>query len=147
MAKSVRPPRIPGAPLDALGVAALRHDLSVHVVELEAQNAELNRLALELARQRADYFDLFDRAPVGYLVLGPHDIITEVNATAAALLGLSPEDLAGVPFEALIHDSDQAEFRLHRSALDTRRTTPSMELRVLSPITETPHPRSSKLPR
>ena len=71
----------------------LFHELRVHQVELELQNEELRRaqLELELARQR--YFDLYDLAPVGYCSVTEQGLIIEANLTAAALLGVSRQEL------------------------------------------------------
>jgi len=66
----------------------LLHELQVHQVELEMQNAELQD-----ARDRSEvllekYTDLFDFAPVGYFSLDEQGRILEVNLTGAAMLGV-----------------------------------------------------------
>ena len=66
----------------------LLHELQVHQVELEMQNAELRD-----ARDRTEvllekYTDLYDFAPVGYFSLDEQGRILEVNLTGAALLGV-----------------------------------------------------------
>ena len=60
---------------------SLLHELEVHQIELETQNRELLRAQEELAALHARYFDLFDLAPVGYLVLDAHGLIQEANVT------------------------------------------------------------------
>jgi PAS domain-containing protein len=68
------------------------HELHDHQFELEIQNEELKRVQLELEASRSNYQgkyqDLYDFAPVGYFTLTHKGLITEVNLTGAALLGM-----------------------------------------------------------
>jgi len=66
----------------------LVHELQVHQLELEMQNEELRRAQSELEASQAKYFELFDLAPVGYLLLNEEWLILEANLTAATLLGI-----------------------------------------------------------
>ena len=50
-------------------VRSLMHDLGVHREELKSQNEELQLAQLELSQARDRYKELFDSAPIGYLVL------------------------------------------------------------------------------
>src|ERR1019366_2986010 len=57
----------------------LLHELQVHQLELEMQNAEIHE-----ARNRAEtlletYTDLYDFAPIGYFSLDEQGLILEVN--------------------------------------------------------------------
>jgi PAS domain S-box-containing protein len=72
----------------------LMHELSVHQVELEMQNEELRQTQASLEVLRTRYFDLFDQAPIGYLMLDASGRIRECNRTGVAMLG-NPAALAG----------------------------------------------------
>jgi len=64
------------------------HELQVHQVELEMQNAELQEARGRMESLLEKYTDLYDFAPVGYLSLDEAGRILEVNLTGALLLGL-----------------------------------------------------------
>jgi chemotaxis family two-component system sensor kinase Cph1 len=89
---------------------ALLHELRVHQIELEAQNEELRhaRAEMELAVQR--YTELFDFAPVGYVIVAADSTITEVNHTGAQLLGLVRANLRGVRFDRLVPSAHRGAF-------------------------------------
>jgi PAS domain S-box-containing protein len=64
-----------------------------------------------LERERQRYADLFDLAPVGYLVTDQAGVIREVNRMAAELLGRSAQFLRGEPLAALVGPERRAQFR------------------------------------
>ena len=66
----------------------LVHELQVHQIELELQNEELHRTRNELEVVLANYADLYDFAPVGYITLGCDGTIRAINLTGADLLGV-----------------------------------------------------------
>ena len=77
------------------------HELLVHKVELEMQNEELRRAynALEEARDR--YIDLYEFAPVGYITINREGLISEINLTGSALLGVDRTKLINRRFSKL----------------------------------------------
>ena len=95
-------------------VQRLVHDLQVHQVELEMQNEELRRAQADLGAASARYFELYDRAPVGYCTLDAQGLIQEANLTAADLLGLARKTLVGLPLERFIAKSEQDNYYLQR---------------------------------
>jgi len=64
----------------------LLHELQVHQIELEMQNAELLEARDKMEALLDKYTDLYDFAPVGYFSLDEQGLILEVNLTGAALL-------------------------------------------------------------
>jgi diguanylate cyclase (GGDEF)-like protein/PAS domain S-box-containing protein len=108
----------------------LVHELEVHQIELEMQNEELRRVQEELEESRAKYFDLYDLAPVGYLLLGAEGIILEANLTAAKLLGTEKSHLVRKPVTRFIVREDQDDYYLHYKKLLETREPQVCELRM-----------------
>jgi len=71
----------------------LLHELQVHQVELEMQNAELQEARDRMEILLEKYTDLYDFAPVGYLSLDEQGKILEVNLSGATLLGVERSPL------------------------------------------------------
>ncbi|MDF1756226.1 MAG: PAS domain S-box protein [Verrucomicrobiales bacterium] len=74
-------------------VEAIVHELQVHQIELELQNEELRESQLALAQSHDRYLDLFDFAPVGYVISDQRGQIYEANLTAANMLRLPRGEL------------------------------------------------------
>ena len=83
----------------------LVHELEVHQIELEMQNAELCRSQEELELSRNKFEELYDFAPVGYFTFDPHGVICEVNLTGAHLLGIDRRLLVKKHFAGFIADA------------------------------------------
>jgi diguanylate cyclase (GGDEF)-like protein/PAS domain S-box-containing protein len=73
---------------NAADPAGVAHDLEVHQIELELQNRELRQAQQALEESRDRYVDLYDHAPVAYASLTGEGRITQLNLTAAQLLGI-----------------------------------------------------------
>src|SRR5664280_312943 len=94
------------AELSSKEVRQVLHELRVHQIELEMQNDELRHRELELEASREKYFDLYDLAPAGYVLLNEKGIISEANLTAATMLGRKRGDLVGQPLSRFMHKED-----------------------------------------
>jgi PAS domain S-box-containing protein len=94
-------------------LAAVLHELRVHQIELEMQNEELRRAHAELEESRSQYADLFDFAPIGYLIIDPRGIVVQANLTAAALLKVDRRDLPDKPLAVFLEKVSQDTWRSH----------------------------------
>jgi PAS domain S-box-containing protein len=93
----------------------LFHELDVYRVELEMQNEELRRTQDALEEALDKYTDLYEHAPVGYLIVQNHGVIASANVTASKILGESKSDLVGIPVENyIVRDYQDAFFVLRR---------------------------------
>ncbi len=73
----------------------LVHELEVHQIELEMQNAALRQARDEAEQIMEKYSDLYDFAPVSYFTLDRDGVIREVNLTGASLIGVERARLLG----------------------------------------------------
>jgi diguanylate cyclase (GGDEF)-like protein/PAS domain S-box-containing protein len=94
----------------------LLHELRVHQIELEMQNEELRRTQLSLEESRNHYIDFYDFAPIGYLTVTDKGLISEINLTGAALLGVERNKLLQQRLARFITPEDNN--RWHRHLLD-----------------------------
>jgi PAS domain S-box-containing protein len=105
--------------LSTADVQKLFHELDVHQIELQMQNEELLKSQAELTRSRDVYAELYDFAPVGYLIVDSDSRITDANFTAATLLGAERGKLTGKTFAGFVHhDSLKAWDRHHRHVVE-----------------------------
>jgi len=106
--------RLEGRPAPARAVAEdprrLVHELEVHRVELELQNEELRAARFETETALERYTDLFDFAPVGYLVVTADGTITKANFAAARLLGQERSRVVGRRFGGFVAEDHAPVF-------------------------------------
>ncbi len=92
-----------------------------HQIELELQNRQLRRMqiALEVARDR--YADLFQLAPVPFLVLDQIGRVVKANPAATTLLGVPEDGLIGAGLLGFMSEEEVARYeRYRRAALRSR---------------------------
>jgi PAS domain S-box-containing protein len=109
----------------------LLHELQVHQIELEMQCEELLRTQDKLETSRAQYFDLYYLAPVGYLTLSKEGLILQANLTAANLLGIARGSLIKQPLTRFILPDDQDTYYFHRKQLLETGAWRSIEMRLV----------------
>jgi len=93
-------------------IQGLLHELQVHQLELEMQNAELRRIRNELEIALAMYTNLYDFAPVGYFTLARDGTIQGVNLIGANLLDSEHSLLLGKRFGQYVTPEDRASFAI-----------------------------------
>jgi PAS domain S-box-containing protein len=89
----------------------LIHELQVHQIELELQNAELRQARDEVENLLEQYTDLYDFAPVGYFTLDRSGIIRAANLSGARLLGVERARLLGRNFGLFVPMEARPQFR------------------------------------
>jgi len=86
--------------------------LQIYQIELEMQNEELKRAREEVEEVLTKYTDLYDFAPVGYLTFDEKGLISELNLTAARLLGVERSFFVNKHFSSFIQREFQDRFHL-----------------------------------
>ena len=102
------------AEVDGLKSAAdtqrMLHELQVHQIELEMQNAEIQECWDRNGVLLEKYTDLYDFAPVGYFSLDGQGRILEVNLTGSTLLGVARSRLIKQPLPRFVALSSRPVF-------------------------------------
>ncbi|MDO8842613.1 MAG: PAS domain S-box protein [Methanocalculus sp.] len=120
------------ASLSASEVRKTLHELKVHQIELEMQNEELRATLVDLDASRAQYFELYDLAPVGYCTVNEKGLILEANLTVVNLLGKSGRAaFLRQPITRFIHTEDQDIYYMHRKLLFENSGIQGCELRMM----------------
>ena len=97
-------------------VQRLVRDLQIEQAKLQLRNQQLRQSWAELAQTRDRFDDLFEFAPVGYLLLEPDGVIRQANQTAAELLATERSLLAGRNFSEFIAAESQDTWFLGSAA-------------------------------
>ena len=114
----------------------LIHELQVHQIELELQNDELQNTSRELEKSQNQLADLFDNAPVGYILLNEKFEILNVNLAAAIMLGDERGKLINLNLTKLIHPDFQDIFYLHAQEVLNSKNLHSVEIKLKKTINQ-----------
>ena len=109
----------------------LLHELEVHQIELEMQNAELRIARNDIEQLLEKYTDLYDFAPVSYFTLAASGIIRLVNLTGATLVGTERSRLIGKSFDLLVSPSARPAFNTFLEQVLTNHTKQSIDSHLL----------------
>ncbi|MCB9098034.1 MAG: response regulator [Anaerolineales bacterium] len=95
-------------------VQELIQELTIYQIELEMQNEELRRSEQKYQYLYQRYIDLFNLAPIGYIILNNKDRIQEINLTAAQMLGDDRFELVGKQLTDYVAPDDQDIYYFQR---------------------------------
>lgn len=108
----------------------LLHELQAHQIELEFQNEELRLTQLALEESRAEYRELYDLAPVGYIIIDFEGKIQKANLTSSTLFNINHEKLIELKFTNFIYKDDQDLFYIFKKKLASTHSTQVLEIRL-----------------
>ncbi|HYR84429.1 MAG TPA: PAS domain-containing protein [Terriglobia bacterium] len=81
--------------------------------ELNAQIQSLKDSFSRVDESLTGYLELFENAPLGYVVLDPAGCIVKMNPPACALVRRDRTVVAGISFTAMLTDGSRSVFRKH----------------------------------
>lgn len=92
---------------------AINAQLREHEKSLEVKNFELKCANLALKESSDRFAQLFDFAPVGYLVLDEVGIVKDINLTGLSLLGVDKENLVNRNFQTILSPEESEHWQLY----------------------------------
>jgi PAS domain S-box-containing protein len=125
-----------GAPVDLKSLTSgemreLVHELQVHKVELQIQNAQLRETQLAAEESREQYRRLYDSAPIGYLTLDSGGMILQANLAASSLLRIPSSRLISQNLSRFVARWHQDRWHLARRAIVKGRDSTTLELDLM----------------
>ena len=124
------------APQTARETRALLHNLHTHQIELEMQNEALRQAHVKLDTERARYFELYDKAPVGYVTLSEAGLVLEANLTACTLLGVNRVALRNQALSRFMFEAEADTFYLLCKTVLSSQESKTCELRMIKPLAQ-----------
>lgn len=99
--------RLASSPSSAADALKLLHELQVHQVELDLQQAQSEANEHELTQQLAHYQALYEQAPVAHFVVDCGGRIVESNRAGSDLLGARNSEHSGRRFDEFLSPDGQ----------------------------------------
>lgn len=99
-----------GWPKTEEDILRLVYELEVHQLELKLQNEQLEWAKEELDAKAERYFELYEFAPVGYIIFTYEGVITSINLAGANLLGSERSRLIGRHVQRLLASEYESDF-------------------------------------
>ena len=107
-------------------------EFSVYHQELEYQNEELRRIQTELEKAKEHYFQLFNDAPLAYVMVNKEQKITAANYVFCDLIGMDERSLGERKIEEWISPESQDPFYFHMRKVFETGKTESLQLQVMT---------------
>ena len=80
----------------------LYQGLQRKLIDYQNEIGTLRNLIEELEEEKSKYRDLFDHAPIGYLIVDRNGVILDANLAATDLLGVTKDKMRSMPVSAFI---------------------------------------------
>ncbi len=106
------------------------HELRVYHTELEIQLEDLHKANEQLTAARERYADLFNFAPVGYVVTDTRGHIEEMNLTAQVLFDVEANNWQRQLFAELLHIDEREAYHVHMQTVLRTGDVLDMDVRV-----------------
>ncbi len=110
-------------------IKSVLHELHVHQIELEMQNNELRHTQMELAKTRDSYQNIYDYAPVGYIIMDVEKTIVESNLTFCDMIGIERSSVINKKITDFIFTEDQDKYYLFHNLVLSSKVKQSNEIR------------------
>jgi len=108
----------------------LVEELSIYQIELEHQNQELILSQEKLQESNDRYLDLFDNAPIGYLIVNSIGIIKDINQTACKLLEYNKTEIVDTKISKIIHPDFQDIYLIYFRALNNQKNNRTCDIKL-----------------
>ncbi|MEI6595033.1 MAG: PAS domain-containing sensor histidine kinase [Bacteroidota bacterium] len=90
-------------------IEELKHELSVHEIELKMQNVELLDTQTSLSSALSEYAEFFEHSPIGYFILSKDGRIEKVNKKGCELLGIDKSNILGKTFSTFFNGENEQD--------------------------------------
>ena len=112
-------------------ILKLNHELSVHQIELEIQNAELIQAKEDMEAAVEKYTDLYDFAPTGYLTLSPEGQILGLNLCASKMLGKERQRFMKTMFGTYVNEDTKQKYYIFLKEIFKSTIEQSCEITII----------------
>ena len=107
-------------------------ELQIHQIELQIQNEELRSSRLEIDKSKSKYFNLFDFAPLGYLIIDKTGVILELNLKASEILERRKDYIINHPFVSILEKTSMSKFYTYFESVTNNQNHESFEFKLIT---------------
>ena len=109
----------------------LIQELDVYRIEQELENRKLVVAKEQAEKEKNEFMEIFDLAPVGLIELNSFGEIQKVNSQAASILNLDRESLINTPFDILLTNQSHPVFNEFIKSVEENRNIKNIEISLL----------------
>lgn len=117
----------------------LAQKLETTQIDLEAQNEQLRQVSRDLEASRAEFVDLYEFAPVGFVTLNQKGTIHRANAAARQMLTGNEHSMIGHLFSNFVVPEDLNIYFQHKKQPNRKRNASVFDLRLKGSGNRTVH--------